>query len=200
MSFFNASKKMKTENLVINSEIKVTQVSISVSIAISTQVSISISIQILTSIFNQISNIKRRIIEDENSNLEISAKKTYTEDKKNDIDIILMLNFEDEKKSKSQKLKDIRLVCEFLYEIVRNQGKILVDLDQQYKKLMRAKKYDILKKKCQEISESTSSMIRCFLSFYSDERKMFKAVKNLKAVKDPKVKDQKVIGFEGSGS
>jgi hypothetical protein len=194
MSLLNASKKMKTENLVINSEIKVTQVSIatstSVSIAISTSVStaistsvfISISTQILTSIFNQISNIKRRIIENENSNFEISAKKTRTEDKKNDIDIIFMLNFEDEKKPKSKKLKDIRLVCEFLYEIARNQEKILVDLDQQYKGLMRAKEYGILKEKCQEISESTSSMIRCFLSFYPDERKMFKAVKDSKPI------------------
>jgi hypothetical protein len=203
MSLFNASKKMKTENLIINSEIKVIQVSIikvtQVFIATSTSVSISVHTQIfaqiLTSILDQISNLKRRIIKDESSNFKISVKKTRNEDKKkNDINIIFMLSFEDEKKSKSksQKLKDIRLVCEFLYEIVRNQEKILVDLDQQYKRLMRAKKYGILKKKCQEISESTSSMIQCFLSFYSDERKMFKIIK------DPKIKDQKIIGSEKS--
>ncbi len=137
------------------------------------------SIQLFVSAINKNSNLKRRIV-DENLNSRISVKRTRIEDKKrNDIDVILMLISEDEnKKSKSaQELEDTRLMCEFLYEIARNQRKILVDLDQQYKKVIEVKKYIILKKKCREIFESISFMIRTFLESYSNGRKMFKAFK-----------------------
>lgn len=128
-------------------------------------------------------NEKRKRIAEENSNIE-NFKKIRVDYKKkeSDIDIISMLSFEDEKesKSKTQKLEDIKLLCEFLYEIARNQGKILVDLDQQHKELMKAKEYAVVKEKCKKISKSTSAMIWCFLSFYSDERKMFKVAKDSK--------------------
>ena len=138
------------------------------------------STQLFVSVINKNSNLKRRII-DENLNSRISVKRTCIEDKKkNDIDVILMLISEDEnKKSESaQELEDTRLMCEFLYEIARNQRKILIDLDQQYKKIIEVKKYIILKKKCREIFESISFMIRTFLESYSNERKMFKAFKD----------------------
>lgn len=137
-------------------------------------------IQLFISVINKNSNLKRRII-DENLYSRISVKRTRIEDKKkNDIDVILMLISENEnKKSESaQELKDTRLMCEFLYEIARNQRKILIDLDQQYKKIIRVKKYIILKEKCKEIFKSISFMIQIFLESYSNERKMFKAFKD----------------------
>ena len=138
------------------------------------------STQLFVFVINKNSNLKRRII-DENLNSRISVKRTRIEDKKrNDIDVILMLISEDEnKKSESaQELEDTRLMCEFLYEIARNQKKILIDLDQQYKEIIEVKKYIILKKKCRKIFESISFMIRTFLESYSNERKMFKAFKD----------------------
>lgn len=127
---------------------------------------------------NQTPNFKRRFVEDKDSNSEMSAKKSRTGSKKeDDIDIIPTLSSEDEKEPepKSQELEDTRLVCEFLYETARKQGKLLVGIGQQCKELVGAKEYAILKEKCKEISESTSAMVRCFLSSYPDGRKMFKA-------------------------
>jgi hypothetical protein len=186
----NAGKKMKIGDLVINPGTKVTRVSTPVPTSVPTSVPTQISAPIPTPTPNQTPNLKRRIIEDEDSNPEISVKKARTEGKEeNDIDIIPMLLSEDEKEPepKSRELEDTRLVCEFLYETARNQGKILVGLGQQYKGLMGAKEYAILKEKCKEISESTSSMIRCFLSSYPDGRKMFKAAKDPKVIGSDKV-------------
>lgn len=128
---------------------------------------------------NKNSNLKRRII-GENLNPRIPVKRTRIEGKEgDDIDVIPMLVSEDENKEPepAQELEDTRLMCEFLYETARNQGKILVDLGQQYKEVIGVKEYTILKKKCREISESTSSMIRTFLESYPNGRKMFKASK-----------------------
>jgi len=128
---------------------------------------------------NKNSNLKRRII-GENLNPRIPVKRTCIEGKEgDDIDVIPMLVSEDENKEPepAQELEDTRLMCEFLYETARNQGKILVDLGQQYKEVIGVKEYTILKKKCREISESTSSMIRTFLESYPNGRKMFKASK-----------------------
>ncbi len=91
-----------------------------------------------------------------------------------------MLGSDGEKEPRKKELEDTRLLCGFLNETARSQGKILVGIGQKYKGLIGAKEYDLLKEKCKEISKSTSSVVRSFLSSYSDERKIFKVDKDSK--------------------
>jgi hypothetical protein len=140
-------------------------------------------------------NSKKRTVEDKNSDIENSnqAKKACIDDeeKNSDIDMISTISSEDEKNSKfkaekllinsrvlqehQKALKNTRLLCGFLYGTAKSQGKILVDVAQKYKGLIGTKEYAHLKEQCKETSESTSSVVRSYLSSYPDQRKIFKA-------------------------
>jgi len=149
-----------------------------------TSVPSSVPTSVHSSMFPPVpTSLKRRIRGNEDSNPRNSPKNARTKGLEEDFDIIPVLSSEDEGPElnpESRELKDTRLLCEFLFEVARNQGEILVGMGQRYKELLGAEDYSTLKERCKGISESTTAMVGCFLSSYPEGRKMFKASKGSK--------------------
>ena len=177
----NAGKKIEEGDLVESSEIKSTSVP---TVVPPTSVPSSVPTSVHSSMFPPVpTSLKRRIRGNEDSNPRNSPKNARTKGLEEDFDIIPVLSSEDEGPElnpESRELKDTRLLCEFLFEVARNQGEILVGMGQRYKELLGAEDYSTLKERCKGISESTTAMVGCFLSSYPEGRKMFKASKGSK--------------------
>ncbi len=123
-------------------------------------------------------NSKKRTAEDGDPNTENSAKRARTGGKEDsDIDSIPMLGSDGEKEPRKKELEDTRLLCGFLNETARSQGKILIGIGQKYKGLIGAKEYDLLKEKCKKISNQRVLWFEAFFHLTQMKERYSKSTK-----------------------